>query len=363
MSKDTYSIAVLPGDGIGPEVVSAAIDVLDAAAESTGVSFDYTTLEAGADYYRRHGESISDESMRTVGEADAVLLGAMGLPDVRHPDGTEINPQIEIREHFGLFASLRPARLLPGVPTNVRSTDVDMLVIRETTEGLFAGRLDPVEPSDESMSDRLTITRATSERLFTLAFEQAQTRRSAAGTPGKVTLLDKANVLRSNAFMQKVFLEVAERFPSIDHDHLYIDAGSMMMVTNPERFDVVVTENVFGDIVSEIAAGVIGGLGVAPSGDVSLERGVFQPCHGTATDIAGLGLANPVATVESVAMMVEWLASQHDDARLITIAAAIRRSTALALADGATTPDLGGTLTTEEAVGRITESISRPVDA
>lgn len=363
MTKDAYSVAVLPGDGIGPEVIDASIRVLNAAAAESGIDFTYSTIEAGAGHYRNHSESISADGMRSVGEADAVLLGAMGLPGVRHPDGTEINPQIEIREHYGLFASLRPATLLPGVPTNVRSTDVDMLVIRETTEGLFAGRLDPVEPSDETMSDRLTISRATSERLFTLAFEQAIARREAAGTPGKVTLLDKANVLRSNAFLRKVFLEVADRFPDVEHEQLYIDAGSMMFVTNPERFDVVVTENVFGDIVSEIAAGVIGGLGVAPSGDVSLEHGVFQPCHGTAPDIAGLGVANPIAAVLSVDMMLTWLGTQHNDPRLTALAADIRTATSEILAAGETTPDLGGTLTTTEVTDKIAARLTQTVHA
>jgi 3-isopropylmalate dehydrogenase len=164
-----------------------------------------------------------------------------------------------MREHYGLFASLRPCRLFPGVPTRVRADKVDMLVIRELTEGLFAGRHDPMEPSYDSASDRLTINRATSEKLFEVAFAQAKLRRRLHGTPGHVTLLDKSNVLRSNAFLRKVFDEVAARYPDIGTARLYIDAGSMMLVTEPERFDVIVTENVFGDIISEIATGIVGG--------------------------------------------------------------------------------------------------------
>lgn len=357
--KNSYEIAVLPGDGIGPEVVDAGLAVLEAAARAYNFAYTTTNYEAGAGYYRETGESMAAADVERVGQADAILLGAMGISDVRHPDGTEINPQIELREHYGLYASLRPCKLFPGVPTNVRSTDVDMLVIRETTEGLFAGRNDPIEPSDEAVSDRLTITRPTSEKLFRLAFEQARLRRDTHGTPGKVTLLDKANVLRSNAFLRKIFDEVAATYPDIASERRYIDSGSMMLVTNPELFDVVVTENVFGDITSEIAAGVVGGLGVAPSGDISDDHGIFQPCHGTAPDIVGQERANPVATVLSVAMLLEWLGAREDDERLIAASAGVREATFQALAAGETTPDLGGKLTT----GGVVDAIIRAIPA
>lgn len=342
MSKKQYTIALLPGDGIGPEVVDAAVAVLNAGAPREGIDLAYTTYEAGAALYQRTGESISEADALAVGITDAVLLGAMGLPTIRKADGTEIAPQIDLRERYGLFASLRPCELFPGVPSRVKAEKINVLVIRETTEGLFAGRHDKQEPSDEAVSDRLTITRATSEKLFEVAFAQAKARRAIHGTPGHVTLLDKSNVLRSNAFLRKVFDEVAARHPDIGTDRLYIDAGSMMFVTNPERYDVVVTENVFGDITSEIAAGIVGGLGVAPSGDISLKHGIFQPSHGSAPDIAGKGIANPVATILSAAMMLEWLAEQHDDPRCIKAASAIRRATAAVLQEGPRTPDLGG---------------------
>ncbi len=356
--KNEYEIALLPGDGIGPEVVDAAVVVLNAVCDVYHLKLNYSSFEAGAEHYRRTGESISEQTIEAIGSADAVLLGAAGLPDVRKSDGTEITPQIDIRERYGLFASLRPARLFAGVPTKVRAESVNMLVIRETTEGLFAGRHDEIQESDEAVSDRLTITRDTSERLFTLAFEQAAARRQVEGTPGRVTLLDKSNVLRSNAFMRKVFDEVAARYPEISNDRLYIDAGCMMLVTNPERFDVVVTENVFGDIASEIAAGVVGGLGVAPSGDVSLEHGVFQPCHGSAPDIAGLGTANPVATILSGAMLLDWLADRHGDERCREAAGAIRAAVARVLESGPTTPDLGGTSTTAEVAAAVAQAVT-----
>lgn len=353
----SYQVALLKGDGIGAEVIDAAVAVLERASAIHGFKLHYQAFEAGARFYQRTGESISAASMEAIGKADAILLGAMGLPDVRKPDGTEIAPQIDIREHYKLFASLRPAKLFKGVPSPLRAGVVDMLVIRETTEGLFAGRHDKLEPSDESVSDRMTITRATSEKLFELAFSQARLRRR-QGTPGHVTLLDKANVLRSNAFLRKVFDEVAARHPDIGTDRLYIDAGSMAMVMNPARFDVIVTENVFGDITSEIAAGVVGGLGVAPSADVSNEHAVFQPCHGTAPDIAGKGIANPVATILSAAMLLDWIGERHNDSACLNAAAAIRTATAGVLDVGPRTRDIGGTAFTEEVTAAISTSIS-----
>lgn len=357
MRASSFQIAVLKGDGIGPEVVDAAVSVLDRAASRHGLALHYTEYEAGAGLYQRTGEDISAATMAAIGQADAILLGAMGLPSVRKPDGTELAPQIDIREHYQLFASLRPARLFKGAPGPLKTEAVDMLVIRELTEGLFAGRHDPLAPSDTSVSDRLTITRPTSEKLFELAFEQARVRRS-QGRPGHVTLLDKSNVLRSNAFMRKVFDEVAARHPDIGSDRLYIDAGSMMMVTHPQRFDVIVTENVFGDITSEIAAGIAGGLGIAPSADVSNEHAVFQPCHGTAPDLAGRGVANPVATILSAAMMLEWLGQRHDNAGCLAAAAAVRQATASVLERGPRTQDLGGAASTAEITAAISNALT-----
>lgn len=357
MGASQYQIALLKGDGIGPEVVDAARTVLERASLVHGITLHYQDFVAGAAHYQRTGESISAASMEAIGSADAILLGAMGLPNVRKPDGTEIAPQIDIREHYDLFASLRPAKLFRGVPSPLRAGLVDMLVIRETTEGLFAGRHDKLVPSDSSVSDRMTITRATCEKLFELAFAQAQLRRR-QGTPGHVTLLDKANVLRSNAFMRKVFDEVASRHPDIGTDRVYIDAGAMMMVMNPARFDVIVTENVFGDIASEIAAGIVGGLGVAPSADVGTKHAVFQPCHGTAPDIAGKGIANPVATILSAAMMLEWLGERQKDASCLNAAESIRAATARVLEDGPRTRDLGGTASSAEVTVAIVAAVS-----
>lgn len=337
-----YTIAVLGGDGIGPEVIDVAVSVLDAAIIGTEIELDYRPHRAGAELYREVGEGITRETMQAIADADAILFGAMGLPDIRKTDGTEIAPQLDMREEFHLFASLRPVRLMPGVPPTVCAPDVDMLVIRETTEGLFAGRLDPPSADADSESDRLLITRATSEQLFELAFKQARARRR-TGRPGHVTLLDKSNVLKSNVFMRSVFDEVAGRHPDIETDRLYIDAAAMMMVTQPGRFDVVVTENAFGDIISELAAGIAGGLGLAPSADVGVDHAVFQPSHGSAPDLVGRDVANPIGMTLSAAMMLDWLGARHDDQAALAAATAIHDAVAKVLEDGGGTADVGGT--------------------
>ncbi|MBG6084802.1 isocitrate/isopropylmalate dehydrogenase family protein [Zhihengliuella flava] len=351
-----YNISVIPGDGIGPEVINAATTVLDACQNHYGLELDYTFHDFSADLYRRTGRKITPADMDEIGTSDAVLFGAMGLPDVRTPEGLELGAQVEMRAHYGLFASLRPVRLYEGVTSPVKADSIDMLVIRETTEGMFAGLNDKHEPSDETASDRMTITRATSEKLFDVAFAQARARRE-RGTPGHVTLLHKSNALRSNVLLEKVFDEVAARNTDIGSAKYYIDAGSMHMVMDPSRFDVVVSENIFGDIVSEIAAGLVGGLGVAPSADVSLTHGVFQPSHGSAPDIAGQDVANPIAMILSAAMMLTWLGERRDDQRCTIVAEHIQTAVRTTLASGPRPRDLGGSAPTREVVEAIISNL------
>ena len=352
MTQQPYDIAILPGDGIGIEVTEAAARVMLAAAGKHAVQLNTTHHECGAFLYQRTGEAIARDTMEAVGRADATLFGAAGWPDIRDRNGVELAPQIDIRERWELFAGLRPVRTLPGVASPLARPEVDMLVIREQTEGLFAGRHDPAGNDPDSAQDRMVVTRKGSERLFELAFAQARTRR-AAGSAGTVTLFDKANVLRSNALMRRVFDEVAERHPDIPARRVYIDAAAMQMVTDPARFDVIVTENQFGDIVSEIAAGLVGGLGVAPSADIGRDVAVFQPSHGTAPDIAGQDKANPVAAILSAALLLDWLAERKRDAACGEAAASIRAATAAVLRDGPRTGDLGGRAGTSEVAAAV----------
>ena len=354
---DAYEIAVLPGDGIGPEVTGAALQVLHAVAAAHGLKLEYQHLRAGAECYRDTGEAIDEATMAAVGAADAVLLGAMGLPGVRHADGTEITPQLDIRERYRLVASIRPSVLMAGVPPVLLADRIDFVTVRESTEGLFAGRHDPRSSDPDVEHDRMTITRATSELLFDIAFSLAATRRL-AGHSGRVTLFDKANVLKSQAFLRRIFDEAAARYPHLESERIYIDAGAMLMVREPARFDVIVTENAFGDIVSELGSGITGGLGLAPSADVGQDHAVFQPCHGTAPDIVGQDRANPVGMILSAAMMLEWLADRHDDQRCSAAAAAIRSAVAAALESGVRTPDVGGTAGTSAVTAAVLAAVS-----
>jgi 3-isopropylmalate dehydrogenase len=342
-----YRVAVLPGDGIGLEVTAAAERVMLEAARRHGVELATETWPCGAFHYRDTGEAISADAVAAVDAADATLFGAAGWPEIRDRNGVEIAPQIDLRERFELFAGLRPIRLWPGVPGPLRGGTVDMLVIREQTEGLFAGRHDPPGNDPDAVQDRMVITRRGCERLFELAFDQARRRR------GRVTLFDKANVLRGMAFMRRVFDEVAERHPDVETDRLYIDAASMLMVTDPSRFDVIVTENQFGDIVSEIAAGIGGGLGIAPSADIGPRHAMFQPSHGTAPDIAFQGKANPVAAILSAAMLLDHLGHTRGDPACSAAARTIERGVGAVLAEGPRTGDLGGRAGTAEVADAV----------
>jgi 3-isopropylmalate dehydrogenase len=303
---------VLAGDGIGPEVMAPALEVLRKIESKSGLRFRFTEAPAGANNYLATGKSMPDSTIKLCEEADAILLGACGLPSVRYPDNTEIAPQIELRVIFDLYAGVRPARLIPGVPSPIVGADkrgIDLVVIRESTEGLFASMGKGVV-THEDARETLVITRKTSERLFEFSFRLAE-RRKARGKPGSLACVDKANVFKAFAFFRRIFDETAERHPDVKTDHLYVDACSAMLVKRPWDFDVMVMENMFGDIVSDITASLIGGLGMAPSADIGDKYAVFQPCHGTAPDIMGQGKANPTGMILSAAMMLDWLADKH----------------------------------------------------
>jgi 3-isopropylmalate dehydrogenase len=347
----TYRIAVVGGDGIGPEVIGAAVDVLSAAQQRvTGFGLDFRSAPAGAGTYLEQGEALPGPTLATCRDADAILLGACGLPGVRYPDGTEIIPQVTLRIVLDLYAGIRPASRLAGVATPLAGEPaIDFVVVRENTEGIFASLGGGIVLGDQLATDTQVITRRGTERVVRAAFALARRRNRA--TP-RVTCVDKANILRSFAFFRKVFDEVAAEFPDVAAEHLYVDAAAMELVRRPGRFDVLVTENLLGDILSDLAAALVGGLGVAPSADIGDRHAVFQPCHGTAPDITGQGIANPVAAVLSAVMLLDHLADRHDDPAPRAAARRIESAVAAALADStgaARTPDIGGHATTVEA--------------
>jgi 3-isopropylmalate dehydrogenase len=354
----SYRIAVVAGDGIGPEVIGGAIDVLDAASRAVGgFALEFVAAPAGAGTYLERGEALPASSLAACRGADAILLGACGLPDVRYPDGTEIIPQVTLRVALDLYAGLRPARRLDGVPTPLAGAPaIDFVVVRESTEGVFASLGGGIVLGDAVATDTQVITRRGTERVVRAAFELARRRRR----PGpRVTCVDKANILRSFAFFRKVFDEVAAGYPDVAADHLYVDAAAMELVRRPERFDVLVTENLLGDILSDLAAGLVGGLGVAPSADVGDRHAVFQPCHGTAPDIAGRGLANPLAAILSGVLLLDHLADRHGDPAPSASARRVEAAVAAALAAGeAQTADVGGRATTRDSTRAVLRRIA-----
>lgn len=315
---NSYSIATFAGDGIGLEITAPCIRVIKAAvARLRGTPHEcelhFTPLPGGAGCYRETGVALPAASIEAARSADAILLAAMGLPDVRYPDGTEITAQIDIRMILGLYAGVRPARSIAGVPgplADPRAHALDFVLIRESTEGLFKEMKQGQLIEDREARETLVITRSGTERVVEFAFQLAR-QRKANGHKGIVTCVDKANVFRSFAFFRRVFDEVAANYPDIQADHAYVDAMALNFVRRPWDYDVLVTENMFGDILSDLAAGLIGGLGMAPSADIGDKHAVFQPCHGTAPDIAGQGKANPIAMFLSGAMMLEWLGQKH----------------------------------------------------
>jgi 3-isopropylmalate dehydrogenase len=350
-------IAVLPGDGIGPEVMAPCLELLETVARRAGgFSLGFETLEAGAALYQRRGTALPDETVRGAEAADAVLLGAMGLPDIRYPDGREIAPQVDLREIFQLFAGVRPVRTFPGLPVPLadpRARHLDFVLLRESTEGLFAERGATHYEDDRAARDALVITRTASERLFDFAFALAR-RRKARGAPGRVTCVDKANILGAFAFFRKVFRERAALHPDIAAECCYVDAMALTMVRNPWVNDVLVTENMFGDILSDAGAGLMGGMGVAPSADIGADHAVFQPCHGTAPDIAGSGKANPTAMFLSAAMMLDWLGDRHGLGPCEEASARLTAAVEAAFAPGDLRPhEMGGTSGLSEITQRV----------
>jgi 3-isopropylmalate dehydrogenase len=348
----TFNIAVLPGDGIGVDVTTEAVKVLQALEPKlAGVKFAFHEYSVGAGEYLKNGDPMPAEAFAACRQAHAVLLGAMGLPEVRWPDGKEMTPQLDLREKLQLYCGLRPIRLYHERDTPLKSFqagEIDLVIVRESTEGLFSARLSQASPSKGEVCDVMRITRAGSERVCRAAFRIAQRRRR------EITLVDKANVLPSMVFFRSLFDAVAQEFPDVKATRVYVDAAALYLVQRPHTFDVLVTENMFGDILSDLAAGLIGGMGMAPSADIGDDCAVFQPSHGSAPDIAGQGIANPMATILSAALMLEWL----ENPEMVRGAQIIRDAVETVLEDPANrTPDLGGKLTTvqigEKVIARL----------
>ena len=334
-----FRIALYPGDGIGPEVVAEAVRVLERVqAQDGGFRLALTHLPWGADYYFQHGQVAPDDFLDQLRGFDAILLGAVGDPQ-RLPDHVTLAPLVRIRQSFDQYACLRPCRQFSGVPSLLRHNHpIDLLILRENSEGEYVvcgGRVRPGQAEEVAVQSAIHTWRGV-ERILRFGFQLARTRRH------RLSMITKSNALRYGFVLWDEVLEKLRReFPDVETDRQHADAAAMDFVRRPQRFDVVVASNLFGDILSDLGAAIIGGLGLAPSANINPERtapSMFEPVHGSAPDIAGKGIANPVAMILSSAMMLEWLELQN-------AADAIRSATEAALAGGAKTPDLGGTLT------------------
>lgn len=359
-----YDIAVVHGDGIGPEVCAPTVDVIKAALGDDQV-LEFTEYPGGAGEYLRSGQALPAATLEACRQADAILHGAVGDPAVKLPDGTEAGQDfsLQLRFKLDLYANVRYIKLYPGVTSHLRfpkAGEIDYVIIRENVEGLYASRGGGVLLRDQVASDQLVITREGTERAARFAFELAR-RRNGAPADGvkRVTVCDKANVLRSYAFFRRVCTDVAADYPDVELEYAIVDALSSYLVTRPEHYDVIVAENMFGDIISDLGAATVGGLGLSPTAELGDSRGYFQAAHGSAPDIAGQGIANPVGTILAGAFMLDWLGAKHNDELLTKTSRKIQTAVSALYGRGEIlTRDLGGTATTAEAAEAICRAVA-----
>jgi len=331
-----YKICVIEGDGIGKEVVPATLEVLKA----TGLDFEFVHGEAGDEVFKKRGVALPEETVEIAKECDAVLFGAAGE--------TAADVIVKLRKILDTYANVRPVKSYRGI--KCLKDNIDYVIVRENTEGLYKGI--EAEVAEGVYTATRVITEKACRRIFKFVFDLAR-RRKREGKRGKVTCAHKANVLKlTDGVFKRIFYEVAEEYPDIEAEDYYIDAMNMYIITKPETFDVVVTSNLFGDILSDGAAGTVGGLGMAPSANIGDRYGLFEPVHGSAPDIAGKGIANPTATILTGVLMLRYLGEDE-------VANRVEKALEEVLEKGLTTPDLGGSLTTfemaQEVVKRLKE--------
>jgi tartrate dehydrogenase/decarboxylase/D-malate dehydrogenase len=353
MSK-TFKIAVIPGDGIGPEVINEGIKVLQKVAEQSDFQFEFTHFPWGCEYYVEHGKMMADDGIEQLKSFDAIYLGAVGYPGV--PDHISLwDLLLKIRKEFDQYVNIRPITLLKGAHCplkNVKREDIDMLFIRENSEGEYAGAGDWLFKGkpEEVVLQTGVFSRKGTERIIRYAFETAQKMKKS------VTSISKGNALNySMVFWDQVFEEVSRDYPDVPTYSYLVDAASMFMITQPKRFEVVVTSNLFGDILTDLGAALAGGLGLAAGANINPERAypsMFEPIHGSAPDIAGKGLANPLAAIWSASQMLDFFGYEQQGRMVLD---AIEQ---LLVEKEVLTPDMGGTASTSEVGDRVVELLN-----
>ncbi|MEM1575095.1 MAG: isocitrate/isopropylmalate dehydrogenase family protein [Nitrososphaerota archaeon] len=326
-----YDIAIIPGDGIGPEQIEATLIVLDAIQEKLNLKFKYSFLEAGDNCFKKYGIALPEETIKAIEKADATLKGPVGE--------TAAEVIVKLRQLLDLYANLRPAKSYPNIPS--LKPNIDLLIVRENTECLYKGF--EYRISEEVAIGIRVITKKASLRIAQCAFKEASKRKL------KVTVVHKSNVLKATCgLFAEACREVSKQYPNIKYEEMYVDAAAMELIRSPEKFDVIVTTNMFGDILSDEAAQIVGGLGLAPSANIGYDKALFEPVHGAAFDIAGKNIANPSSTILSSKMMLEWLHEKYGDKKCLEAAKIIEEALILAFEKGYTTKDLGGKLSTKE---------------
>lgn len=348
----TYRIAVVPGDGIGWEIVPAGVQVLEATAERFGFALSTETFPFGAGHYKKTGQFLPDDALRTLRQFDAIYFGAVGLPDVDDTLPARLFT-FKIRKSFNQYVNYRPARLLPGVQGPLRnktSADIDFVVIRENTEGEFVqvGGFVHEDFDCGLATDTSVFTRKGVERVAHYSFQLARRRRK------RLTNVTKSNTLiHSLAFWDRVIEQVGRSYPDVEYRRMYVDNASANFVLHPEYFDVILTTNFIGDILSDLGGAIMGSLGLGGSGNINPEKefpSMFEPIHGSAPDIAGKGIANPVGAIWSGALMLEHL-GERQAADLIV--QAIEKT----VQDGILTVDLGGSARTDDVAGHVMQKV------
>jgi len=372
MNEGGYRVVLLPGDGIGPEVVEEGKKVLSALAEGGPAPWRLEEHPGGGQYYLAHGKEWEPEAEAATHAADAILLGAIGWPGATLPNGDNagVSLVLGLRQNLDLFANVRPCRLYPGVRHRIsdgyqdvwQPAMVNMTIVRENTEGLYTparGRLRRAGETEVVIDSRV-ITRKGSERVIRYAFDLAKRRPEGAPEDGlkRVTCVDKSNVLEGCRFFRETFDRVAGEFPGIEKDYAYVDAFTQWLVRNPEHYNVVVSTNMMGDIITDLASVLQGGMGFAAGGNIGEQHAMFEPVHGSAPKYAGQNRVNPFATFFAVEMMLRWLSDRHHDRGLAAQADRLELAVARVLKDGsARTYDQGGTVSTSGAGDRVAAAI------
>jgi len=347
-------VCIIPGDGIGSEVIDAALQVLQSVAGE--LPLETATAQAGWGTFQATGTALPEATLALARSSDVVLFGAVASPS--HAVPGYHSPIVALRRELNLYANIRPTKSFDGIgSTRSPTAPVDLVVVRENTEGLYAGRERLEDAGDTAIAERV-VTRRSSERIIRHAFTLADQRRAAGTTGGKMTVVHKANVLRvTDGLFREVALAVAQDYPHIALEELLVDTAAMRLAQSPERFDVLVTTNMFGDILSDVACIHGGGLGLASSANIGDRQALFEPVHGAAPDIAGQGVANPLAAIGCIAMLLEWAMRQQgagaSGEAYAQAARRVRAAAAETLRSGPYPPDLGGTATTGEVTAAV----------